>query len=356
MYMDSFPQILFSVWESKTTGLLLIKNDKTEKKLTFVQGNLAIDKDTFDEKAFFKHLVKKKILDNSSTKKCEARSAKKKTSLLAALLDLGVLTPQHLWKNMGVFAKQDLYPLFDLFSLTPTLISEKTPPDSAILFTIPTLGFIREGIYRMKNFKLIDALIPKKNDDFQKLLPDHLDQIDLQPYEEHLIHAISEKTDLQSLLITSTLGEKYTKKALFALFCLGILGPSPMATPNKPLQEFSAVELQKILNTFNAKCSYIYKSVSKELGPVALNLMEKSIDDIKPYLSQHFQKIRLGIDGKIDLKSVLKSNIILSHRETIQLIIKSLNEILTAEILAVKKTLGSDFESTLIKNLENIGG
>jgi len=356
MFMDSFPQILFSVWESKTTGLLLIKNDKTEKKLTFLQGNLAIDIDTFDDTAFLKHLVTKKILDTPSKKKCEARSVKKKTSLLAAILDLGILTPQHLWKNIEVFAKQELYPLFDLFSLTPSLISEKAAPDSSILFTIPTLGFIREGVYRMKNFKLIDTLIPKESDDFQKLTPDHIEQIDLQPYEEYLIHFIREKTDLQSLLITSTLGEKYTKKSLFALFCLGILGPSPMATPNKPLQDFSAVELQKILDTFNAKCSYIYKSVSKELGPVALNLMEKSIDDIKPHLSQHFQKIRLGIDGKIDLHSALKSNIIHSDRETIQLIIKSLNEVIAAEILTVKKTLGNDFESTLIKNLENIGG
>ena len=129
-----------------------------------------------------------------------------------------------------------------------------------------------------------------------------------------------------------------------------------MATPNKPLQEFSVAELQKILDTFNAKCSYIYKSVSKELGPVALNLMEKSIEEIKPHLSQHFQRIRLGIDGKIDLQSVLKFNIIKSDRNTIQLVIKSLNEILVAEILAVKKSLGSEFESTLIKNLETIGG
>jgi hypothetical protein len=356
MRMDSFPQILFSVWESKTTGMLVVKNDKTERELVFSQGELVIDKDHFDEQAFLKHLVKKKILDSSSAKKSETRATKNKTTFLAALLDTGSLTPPFLWKNMEVFAKLDLYPLFDLTSLAPSLLSEKGPSENSILFTIPTLGLIRDGIYRMKNFKLIDTLLPKTTEDFQKLSPEYLDLIDLQPYEKQLIHAISEKTGLQSLLNTNTLGEKYTKKALFALFCLGILGSPPMATPDKPLQEFSAVELQKILDTFNAKCSYIYKSVSKELGPVSLNLMEKSIDDVKPDLSQHFQKIRLGIDGKIDLHSVLKSNIILSDRETVHLIIKSLNEILAAEILAVKKTLGSDFEASLIKNLESIGG
>jgi hypothetical protein len=257
---------------------------------------------------------------------------------------------------MELFAKQELYPLFDLSPLASTLVAEKTTSDTAVLFTIPTLNLIREGIYRMKNAKLIDALLPKEAEDFQRLTPDYRDQIVLEPYEEYLIPAAGEKGDLQALIAKSTLGETYTKKAILTLLCLGILGPSPMATPNKPLQEFSLTEWQKILDTFNAKCSYIYKSVSKELGPVALNLMEKSIEDIKPHLSEHFQEIRLGIDGKIDLQTVLKSNLRLSDRETTQLIIKSLNEILTAEILAVKKSLGSEFESTLVKNLETISG
>ena len=354
--MEFFPQILFSVWESKITGRLLFKNDSTEKTLTFKTGNIAVEKDIIEEKAFLKYLLQEKILDNPTAKKCEIQTAKKKTSLLAAILNFGILSPQYLWKNMEVYAKQELFPLFDLSPWTSTLVSEKIPSDTAILFTIPTLSFIQEGIYQMENIKLIDALIPKDVEDFQILTPGHRDQIELEPYEEHLLHSAGEKSDLQSLISQSPLGEKYAKKAFLTLFCLGILGPSPMATPNKPLQEFSVAELQKILDTFNAKCSYIYKSVSKELGPVALNLMEKSIQDIKPHLSQHFQKIRLGVDGKIDLQSVLKSNIIMSDRDTIQLIIKSLNEILAAEILSVKKSLGSEFESTLIKNLETISG
>ena len=79
MHMESFPQILFSVWESKITGRLLVKNDATEKTLTFVTGNIAVDKDIFEDKAFLKYLLQKKILDNPSAKKCEALTAKKKT-------------------------------------------------------------------------------------------------------------------------------------------------------------------------------------------------------------------------------------------------------------------------------------
>ena len=356
MHMDSFPQILFSVWESKISGRILIKNESVEKELPFINGNLVIDKDTFDEKAFLQYLLKQKALDNPSAKKCEMQAAKKKTSSITAVLDLEFLSPHLLWKNLEAFSKQNLFSLFDMPSLESSLVSEKALPDSAALLTLPTLGLIREGIYLMKNIELIDTIIPSESEDFQKLAPDHMDQMNLEPFEEQLLHCVDGKKDLQSLLSTSPLGEKYAKKALFSLYCLGLIGPSPMATPNKPLQEISAAELQKILITFNAKCSYIYKSVTKELGPVALNLMEKAVEDVKPNLSQHFRKIRLGANGKIDLQSVLKANIILSDRETIQSIIKSLNEILSAEILAVKKTLGNEFESNLIKNLEKIGG
>ena len=315
-----------------------------------------MEKDAFQEKAFLKHLVKKKILDHPTAKKCEARTAKKNSTLLASILDLGILSPQQLWKNMELFAKQELFPLFDLYPLASSIVPDKVLSAKTVLFTISTVNLVREGIYRMKDTKLIDELIPKNAEDFQNLAPEYEDEIVLEPYEEFLIPPDGEKADLKTLLAQSPWGENYTKKALLTLFCLGILGPTPMGTPNKPLHEFSVSELHKILDTFNAKCSYIYKSVSKELGPVALNLMEKSFEEIKPRLSQHFQKIRLGIDGKIDLQSVFKSNLILSDRDTIHLIIKSLNEIMSAEILAVKKSLGSAFESSLIKNLESIGG
>ncbi|MDH5383718.1 MAG: hypothetical protein OEY18_03325 [Candidatus Aminicenantes bacterium] len=355
MNMATFPQILFSLWESKSTGRLLIPKKTKHKILCLKEGDIFVCKETFEEKSFLDYLTKKSLLDSSTAKKYSDRSAKTKTSLITFLLDLEFLSPTQLWKTMETFAKEEIFPLFDLFPIEPSFTAEGALQDSSLLVSIPTLSFIRDGIYQMQNFKIIDAHIPQEAEDIQKLTPDHSDQIRLEPFEDYLIRMIEEKSDLRDLYSSSPLGIKLTKKAIFALFCLGMIGSSPMATPNKPLQEFSVAELHKILDTFNAKCSYIFKYVSKELGPVALNLLEKSIEDTKPYLSPHLQKIRLLMDGKIELQSVLKSNIIIPERKTRQRLIKSLNEILAAEILAVKKTLGNDSESTLIKNLEKIG-
>ena len=353
--MEVFAQILFTLWEAKTTGRLQIKKDTIEKELNLKNGNIAVDKSTFDEIAFLKHLSANKILSNPLIKKCEDYAKKEKISIFSALLDLEFFTACQLWKNMEIFAKHELFFLFDQYPLESSFTSRNKLQELSVLFMIPSIPFIREGIHHMKNLSLIDSYIPEDNKILQKLSPDHMKEISLEPQEEYLLHIIGQKTNLQGLLASSVLGKKNTKKTIFFLLSLGILGSPLRATPNKPLQEFSAAELRKILDTFNTKCSTILKYVSKELGPVALNLMEKSVEDVKPHLSPQFQKIRLGMDGKIDLHSVLKSNIVLSDRENIQSIIKSLNEILAAEILTVKKTLGNDFESALIKNLEKIG-
>ncbi len=353
--MEFFAQTLFALWQAKATGRLQIKLGTGKKELNLQNGNIAVDKRTFDEETFLKHLSVKNILSHSSIKKCADHAKKEKTSILSSLLDLELLSPSPLWKHIENVAKQELYFLFDQHPIEFSLSSDNYPQDLSALSLISSIPFIREGIHNMKNFSLIDSFIPVDIKILQKISADPMEGVRLEPHEEYLLQAMSQKSDLQDLLYSSVLGKKNTKKTILFLLSLGIIGSPLRATPSKPLQEFSPAELHKILDTFNAKCSIIFKYVSKELGPVALNLMGKSVEDIKPHLSPKFQKIRLGMDGKIDLHSVLKSNIVFSDRENIQSIIKSLNEILAAEILTVKKTLGNEFEAALIKNLEKIG-
>lgn len=353
--MATFPQILFSLWESKNSGSLLIRVKTKQKTIHLKEGDIAIVKDSFNESSFLHDLQEKKILNSSSVKRYKSQSQKTKLSLITFLLDSEILSPAQLWNHMERFVKEELFPFFNLFPVESSFTAEGEPQEPSVLLTIPTLDLLHEGVYQVQNLEIIDAHIPKDTKCIHKLSSPHPNLIQLKPFEKYVLRILGNMSDLQDIYASSALGLKATKKAIFALFSLGFIGSASMATPNKPLQEFSAAELHKIFETFNAKCSYIFKYVSKELGPVALNLLEKSIQDSKPNLSQHFQNIRLHMDGKIEWQSVQKSNIILSDRKTRLKIIKSLNEILSAEILAVKKTLGNESESILVKNLEKIG-
>ena len=71
---------------------------------------------------------------------------------------------------------------------------------------------------------------------------------------------------------TSPLGERETKRALFALLVLGLLGTEK---GDRQAAEYSLGDMDRLFEAFNDRCSFIYKYISKELGPVGLNVFEK---------------------------------------------------------------------------------
>ena len=119
--------------------------------------------------------------------------------------------------------------------------------------------------------------------------------------------------------------------------------------------EIPKSEIYRILELFNEKCSFIFKYISKEIGPVALNILEKCLEDAKPSLSPIFEKARLGPDGRVETNSIRKGGISLSREEFKVQVLNGLNDILVAEVLAVKRTLGNEHESSLVNHLKKIG-
>ncbi|MGZ7046046.1 MAG: hypothetical protein ACXVJK_06960, partial [Candidatus Aminicenantales bacterium] len=117
----------------------------------------------------------------------------------------------------------------------------------------------------------------------------------------------------------------------------------------------SLADMDKLFGVFNAKCSFIFKYISKEIGPVALSVIGNSLDDIRNRLDPAFQGLELKADGRIELKSFLKTNMNLIGDESRRNLLRSMDEILVAEVLAVKRTLGAGHESALVKGLERIG-
>ena len=350
-----FSKLLSHIWHSERSGRLEIKKGTAEKRLDFKKGNIIIEKDSFDVKFFFKTLIEKKILNSSSLKKCENFSAKNKTSLMKASIELGILSPSQLWKFMEDFIKEDFFPLFDCSQAEYFFDQKHLPQEAFIIFSISTLNLILQGVRQMQNFDLIKSHIPQGAEPLQILSPDNLNKVNLEPPEEYLFNLIANNKNLKDIYDFSELGKKETQKIVFVFFCLGALGLPQMKTQSQSPQEFSPAEVYKILDAFNSKCSYIFKYISKEIGPVALNVLEKCIEDTKPNISPFFQNIKLGLDGRIETNSILKTNISVPGKENQRTLLRDLNEILAAEILAVKKTLGNDHESMLVKNLEKTG-
>jgi hypothetical protein len=352
---NPLPELLMSLWQSKSSGYLHIKKHTEEKKIGFRRGIIVVERESFNEKDFLASLVGKGILDPSGLKRCLEFAKLNKTSFIAALIDLRGFSPAALWELLDNFIKEDLFFLFDWSFGDYVFDSEHTPHLSSILFSVQPPDFVLHGIRQMKNDKLIKTYLPPETKSVQKHAPEYWDQISLNPPEEYILNAVTHNKDLMSIYAASVLGKRETQKIIFAFLSLGILSPALSKTPKGIIHGFSSAELERILDSFNAKCSYISKYISKKLGPVAMNVIEKCIEDVRPNLSPFFQNIRLGAEGKFEVSSLLESNASFKDEEGKNSFLKSLNEILAAEVLAVKRALGDEHESALVKNLEKIG-
>ncbi|MBS3819392.1 DUF4388 domain-containing protein [bacterium] len=349
-----FSFLLFRIWQYGLWGRLNLPNSEGGFPVFFQNGNIILESGSFPQEEFMNDLVSQEAIFPSTLKKTQKWAAQQNSSLIKALMELEGMEPASLWEHMETFYRKRLYPLFEMSSGSYSVHTHETPSQFTTLFSLSTLHLIDQGVRRMNNFHLIQSHLPPENKTMRVFSPSHLRQLRLQPPEKYIFRMIESGENLNSLYQQSELGKKKTQKILFWGLSLGLVGLHPPRQARISNLNFSASQLEEILNGFNTQCAYIYKYMSKKIGPVSLNILRKSLQKAKTRLPSIFQRVELNEDGKMNVKPILKSNVSLSNDKTKTEILKGLNELLAAELLCVKKTLGKEHESILVKNLNKI--
>jgi hypothetical protein len=350
-----FAQLLLHIWKAEGSGRLEITKESIDLRATFHKGNLVVIKDFLDEEAFCDSLHKKKVLDSPTLMRCIKQANSQKTSLLKTFIELAILTPQQLWEYLEEYQRTDLLPVFDWEQGEYFFDIEKPIHEHKILLQIPTLGLIHQGIRHMRSETLLNSLASDESKSAEKLFPEFSESITLSAPERYVLSLLNKPKSLKQIYSTSELGSRETHRIVIILIFLGFIGFPQKNKATQASPEIPKSEIYRILELFNEKCSFIFKYISKEIGPVALNILEKCLEDAKPSLSPIFEKARLGPDGKVETNSILKGGISLSREEFKIQVLNGLNDILVAEVLAVKRTLGNEHESTLVNHLKKIG-
>lgn len=350
-----FAGLLCRIYKSKRSGSLQVKTGRMKKKIEFKNGDICACPDSIDENKFAKLLVEKKLISPNLNEKCKKNAKKNNYSYILALHEEEALPIEKLWKFISTFIQEDLYPLFDTAKAEYNFNSDHILETEKIFFSISTLDIISKGIRQMQNMDVIKTNIPPQETNLCLLSPEYYEQVPLNPPEIYILQLIELQEKLKVVLKKSWLGKSATKKIIFYLISLGLIAPVNKTSIKHAANKLSQAKLHKIQETFNRKCSYIYKYISKEIGPAAYNVLEKCIEETKSLLSPYSQDISFDNEGKFKLNSKQKSLHSHPEKDFHKLFLQDLNEILAAEILAVKKTLGNEHESALVENLKKIG-
>ncbi len=349
------PRLLSSIWKKRLSGALRIFREGVEKILCFSKGELVLAEGFFSAEDWQKRLMSSHILTSLQTEECLNYARQNDISFARALIEREILPASRLWEMLSDFWIEDILPIFDWAPANYAFEPTEDLPGDKIYTSVSTQKFILHGIRRMENFNLIESGLPPETEPIQALAPAYGDRLKLEPHEKHVLCILHQSPRLSELYALSQAGKRETQKVVFALIHLGLAGLTQVKSKSKTPAELSSSGLEKMWSEFNDKCSYIYKYISKEIGPVALSVLEKALDDVRTRLAAPLQDLELRPDGRIEFKPFPLVSLSVLTEDSRKNFIRILNEILIAEVLAVKKTLGNAHEAVVVRNLEKIG-
>jgi len=352
-----FYRILAAIWKEERSGTLRVSGPGGDERLfRFDKGGLAVERSAADDPGFLASLAGLGLAGQADLDRCRALASESGTGILRTLVEERILPASRLWSLAEDFVKSRMYPLFNLPDGGFRFEQGHASPETLLLRGIPLPQVILEGIRRMNNFAVIEAGLPDPGESVQVLSGRTADHLGLAPHEKYILNAAPAAVSCETLYRTSALGERETKRCLLAHLVLGTLGVAqPKGKNSRPAPELTTGEVDRLFAVFNDKCSYIFRYISKEIGPVAHNVIEKSVDELQGKLDPAFQSCEVKPDGRIELRALLKRTVGALGDDARKSILRSFDEILASEVLAVKRTLGNRHEAVCVRGLEKIG-
>jgi hypothetical protein len=351
-----FARVLAEIWRQGLSGSLYVKAVGVPKCLSFERGTLVLDSVSFEEKDFLRYLLTSGEVDLIALTRVEEHAQKTDGSALRALVETSVLGPERLWTVLEAFARAEALALIGGAGSEREFHTRSGPPARVYVDAIDIPGLVLEGVRTMPDGAELAGALPAGCESVRRLPTSSADAFGLTRTERYVLGLLEPPKSLAEVCGVSDIGETATRRALAALLLLGLAGTAaPKPKTARLGTELSLAGMDRLLGLFNAKCAFIFKYVSKEVGPVALPLIGKAFDEIRGRLDPAFQTAELNPDGRLELKAFLKVNANIVGDECRRSMLRSMDEVLAAEVLVVKRTLGPDHESTLVRSLEKVG-
>jgi hypothetical protein len=349
-------RVVAEIWRQGLSGSLYVQDGGVPKCLSFERGALVLDSVSFEEKDFLRFLLTTGRADLIALARVEDHAQRTGRSALRALIETSLIAPEALWDLLRAHAREEALSLFAGAAAEREFHTRSGPPARIYVEAIDVPGLLLEGARRLTDDAALDRILPAGDEVVRRLPAFSADAYALSLPERYVLGLLDPPKTLDEIAAESDAGAAVTRRALYALILLGLAGTVGSKPKTARLGgDLALAAMDRILASFNAKCVFLFKHVSKEVGPVAFNLIAKALAEIRGRLDPAFQSAELKPDGRLEIKTPLRVNANIVGDECRRSLLRSMDEILAAEVLVVKRTLGPDQETAVVRNLERLG-
>jgi hypothetical protein len=342
----SFPQLLAFLRSSERTGVLSLVNAGVRKSVYFKDGKVVFAGSSLTQDRLGEVLLRggKISADEYLRLSNRIRGGQR---LGKALVEGKVLSPKDLWWAIEQQIREIVWSLFTWEDGFFQFDEDDRPTREKITVDLDVESLILEGIRRVDSggsirhhFCPMDFVLEKTDKD---------SPMELEPHEKHVLDLVIDERTVDEVCRESEIGEAETLKVIHAFVSVGVLKvgqkEAPLASEGEDEDDFT-----NVIEVYNEMYRHLFRHMSGEVGPIAEIILEKYLNELKERPGSIFERVRLNRDGTLDPqqleKNILEIDEAPRRREDL---IEALNELLYAELLAVKRTLGASHESQLIQ-------
>jgi Domain of unknown function (DUF4388) len=263
------------------------------------------------------------------------------------LVEMGALSPKDLWEGVQTQVREIVFSIF-MWEEGQFHFEESTLPDKEkITVDLDVTSLILEGVRRVDANGAVTARYPEG-----ALVPEAVGAAPpglLEPYEAHVVELIDGERSVLEICQDSEIGDNETLKVLYALISSGIVRIKGKKVRTLDQDFVPEDTLYSVMDSFNQKYSYVFRHMVREVGPIAENVLEKYLAGLRDSRKDVFAGIKLQKDGSLDPALVERNLNKLPEEERRGRLVDAFNELLYAQLLAVKRTLGAEHETAIIK-------
>jgi len=272
-----------------------------------------------------------------------------------ALVEMGALSPKDLWDGVQLQIREIVYSLFEWEDGEFRFEVSDLPEREKITVDLDIGALVVIGTRRMPADGPIQTRYPENHSVLERVVG--ADASMLEPYERHVLELVNGERFTRDICKASEIGQFESLKVLYAMTAAGLIRNKGALKKEAFDSDFIPEdETVSVLEDFNTMYAFIFKRMTDEVGQIAENVFEKYMKKLREERKEIFGGIRLDRAGRLDGSAVERNLGRLPEEQRLDRLVEALNELLYAELLAVKRTLGAEHEAAIIKELQQQGG
>jgi len=344
------PEVLQHLRLSQATGILTLVAGGARKALYLKDGRVVFASSNLPNDRLGEILLREgKITVEEYEASIKAITKGKRQGKV--LVEMGALSPKDLWEGVQFQVKEIVYTVFQWDEGQFHFEESSLPEKERITVDLDARDLILAGLRRVDASGRIQSRFPESDAVLER------EDVDvpaaLEPYEVHVLKLIDGERSVLDVCRESEIGDNETMKTLYALVSTGVTRVKGRKVHTLD-QDFVPVDtIYSVLESFNQMYEHIFKYMVREVGPIAENVLEKYLGTLRDGRKEVFGGVKLLKDGTLDIAIVERNLNKFPEEQRRSLLVDGLNELLYAELLAIKRTLGAEHEAAIVKALKH---